>query len=227
MNHILNFLLPRPCCACDSHLYSWEDQICTLCLMQLPISDYHLDPDNPVAEIFWGRVRLEQAGAWFIFLKASRFQKVLHRLKYQHQPKIGIALGKLYAYQLKHSDVFLLPDVIIPVPLHPRRKRKRGYNQSEMIARGMSIALDRPVRTDLLLRTAKSQTQTNKSRTERYENVSGKFKVHKEEEIINKHILLIDDVITTGATIEACAEELLKTEGIKVSIAALAYAAKR
>ena len=194
--------------------------------MQIPVSNYHLDHQNPVAQIFWGRVYLEQAGCWFIYNKSSRFMKILHRLKYEHRPAIGIALGKLYGYQLKHSGVYLLPDIIVPVPLHSKRKRKRGYNQSEMIARGLGIALDREVRTDLLVRTAKTQTQTNKSRSDRYENVRGKFRVQNSEELVNKHILLVDDVITTGATIEACAEELLAVNGVKVSVGALAHAAK-
>lgn len=222
----VDLLLPRPCCACDTKLKPWEEQICTLCLMQIPLSDYHLNPENPVAQIFWGRVQLEQAGSWFIYYKGSRFVKILHRLKYEHRPAIGMALGKLYGYQLKHSGLYLLPDFIVPVPLHRKRKRKRGYNQSEMIARGLGRALDVPVRTDLLIRTAKTQTQTNKSRTDRYDNVHGKFNVANPSGIENKHLLLVDDVITTGATLEACAEELLKTQNVKVSVASLAYAAK-
>lgn len=223
----IDLLLPRTCAACNRALNPWEDEICQLCLMQLPISNYHLDSDNPVAQVFWGRVRLEQVGTWFIYIRGSRFQNLLHRLKYEHRPRIGIAMGKNYGYQLKHSGVYEIPHMIIPVPLHPKRRRSRGYNQSEVISKGLSVALEIPVRTDILLRTVHTKTQTAKTRAERYLNVSGKFKINNPEAIQNKHILLVDDVITTGATIEACAEELLKVEGIRVSVVGVAFASKR
>lgn len=223
----LDLLLPRTCCACNRTLNPWEEEICQLCLIEIPISSYHLDPENPVAQVFWGRVKLEQASTWFIYMRGSRFGNILHRLKYEHRPKIGIAMGKKYGYQLKHSGVYDIPDFIIPVPLHPKRKRSRGYNQSEMISKGLSIALEIPVRTDLLQRTTHTKTQTAKTRADRYLNVSGKFCISNPESIRYKHILLVDDVITTGATIEACAEELLKEEEVKVSVVGGAYASKR
>jgi len=227
LKNFLDLLLPRTCAACDRSLKPWEEEICQLCLMQLPISNYHLDANNPVAQVFWGRVRLEQVGTWFIYLRGSRFQNLLHRLKYEHRPRIGIAMGKNYGYQLKHSGIYEIPHLIIPVPLHPKRRRSRGYNQSEMIAKGLAVALEIPVRTDILVRTVHTKTQTAKTRDERYLNVSGKFQVINPQTIINKHILLVDDVITTGATIEACAEELIKIKGTRVSVAGIAYASKR
>ncbi|MCK5821550.1 MAG: ComF family protein [Bacteroidales bacterium] len=227
LRDFLDLFLPRTCAACNRALNPWEEEICQLCLMQLPISNYHMDHNNPVAQVFWGRVRLEQASTWFIYMRGSRFQNLLHRLKYEHRPRIGIAMGKNYGYQLKHSGIYEIPHLIIPVPLHPKRQRSRGYNQSEVISRGLSIALEIPVRLDILLRTVHTKTQTAKTRAERYQNVSGKFQVNNHEAIQNKHILLVDDVITTGATIEACAEELLKIEGTRLSVIGVAYASKR
>lgn len=227
LKNLLDLLLPRTCGACERILNPWETEICQLCLFEIPITNFHLDPNNPVAQIFWGRVHLEQASTWFTYISGSRFGKLLHRLKYEHRPKIGVAIGEIYGYQLLHSGVYQIPDLIIPVPLHPKRKRKRGYNQSEMIARGLSRALEIPTRTDLLQRTVHTKTQTAKSRADRYLNVSGKFQVTSKKEVTGKHLLLVDDVITTGATIEACAEELLKVEGVRVSVVGASFASKR
>ncbi len=223
----LDLLLPRTCAACNRTLNPWEEEICQLCLMQLPISNHHLNPDNPVAQVFWGRVRLEQVSTWFIYIQGSRFQNLLHRLKYEHRPKIGVAMGKKYGYQLLHSGVYQIPDLIVPVPLHPKRKRSRGYNQSEMIAKGLSQALGIPIQTNILFRTVHTSTQTAKTRADRYLNVSGKFCVKNPQNMQGKHILLVDDVITTGATIEACAEMLLATNETTVSVIGIAFASKR
>ena len=223
---VLDFLLPRLCCACDCKLHVWENQICALCLMEIPLSNHHLDPDNLLAQTFWGRVEIEQAGAWFLFHKDSRFQRILYRLKYEHRPMIGVGLGRIFGTQLLQSGVYTLPDLIVPVPLHRKRQQKRGYNQSAKIARGLSISTGIPLCSDLLLRTKKTKTQTSKTREARYENVKGKFTTPKPNELEGKHILLVDDVITTGATIEACAEMLLAVEGVQVSVVSLAFASK-
>jgi ComF family protein len=190
----------------------------------LPLTRFHRDPANPLAEVFWGRVRIEQAVAWFYFRKGSAYQEVLHNLKYNNRPGVGIFLGKQIGYELKHSAVFIKPDSIIPVPLHRRKLRKRGYNQSEKIARGISVALGVPLDTKTLFRSSQTETQTRKSRFDRYLNVSGKFAIRDPSPIEHSHILLVDDVVTTGATLEACAEALLAAPGVKVSIATVAWA---
>lgn len=225
--NLSDLVFPRLCGACDRYLAPWEDEICLLCLMEIPLSQAHLQADNPVAQVFWGRVRLEQASAWFVYHNGSRFGNLLHRLKYEDQPRIGQAMGRQYGYQLLHARTWEIPDLIIPVPLHPKRQRKRGYNQSEQIAIGLSQALQIPVGRKLLVRTRHTQTQTAKNRADRYLNVSGKFQVPHPEKIAGKHLLLIDDVITTGATIEACAEVLLQTEGTRVSVLGIGFAVKR
>ncbi len=174
--------------------------------------------------MFWGRVNLTQAIAWFYFRKGSAYQDMLHKLKYNDRPDIGFLLGRQYGYELSRSDGFIRPDVLIPVPLNPRKQRKRGFNQSEAIAKGLSAGLSIPLNSHTLTRPLATSTQTRKSRYDRYLNVSGKFKVTDPALLENRHILLVDDVITTGATLEACAEELLSVPGVSVSVAALAWA---
>ena len=220
---LLRLLFPRLCAACDRPLQRWDKTLCMRCMLELPLTRFHEDPENKLAQIFWGRVYLEQVVAWFYFRKGSRYQQVMHLFKYQDQPQIGVDLGKAFGYHLDRSEVFSSPDVIVPVPLHPGKLRKRGYNQSERIARGLSQAMEKPVVSNNLVRSDQTSTQTTKSRFDRYLNVSGHFMVKDPLQLQNKHILLVDDIITTGATIEACAEQLLKIEGVRVSVAALAW----
>ena len=224
LTDILSLLLPRSCPACGRALKDWEECLCLVCLGKLPVTSFHTEPDNQMAEMFWGRVNLTQAIAWFYFRKGSAYQDMLHKLKYNDRPDIGFLLGRQYGYELSRSDGFIRPDVLIPVPLNPRKQRKRGFNQSEAIAKGLSAGLSIPLNSHTLTRPLATSTQTRKSRYDRYLNVSGKFKVTDPALLENRHILLVDDVITTGATLEACAEELLSVPGVSVSVAALAWA---
>ncbi|MCD6332510.1 MAG: ComF family protein [Bacteroidales bacterium] len=224
---LFEIFVPRLCAACDRRLHPWEQSLCLECLGEMPLTKFHKETYHPLEQMFWGRVPLEQVVAWFYFIKDSRYQLMMHRFKYQNEPRIGYDLGKLYGYQLHDSKHFIRPDLIVPVPLHPKKERKRGYNQSAWLARGLAEALEIPMQPDLLIRTGFTDTQTHKSRFDRYLNVTGKFTVSRPDQIVRKHILLADDVITTGATIEACAETLLKYEGVKVSAAALAWAKRQ
>lgn len=221
---LLDLLLPRTCCCCRRALLRWEEEVCNYCLMEMPLTAYENDPENLVAKVFWGRVYLEQATSWFFFLKESRYQKAVHQLKYQGRPGIGTALGKEFGYSLRRSRLFTVPDCIIPVPLHPAKMKKRGYNQSEMIAAGMSEVLGIPLFKGVLTKKQNTSTQTNKSRYDRFLNVMDSFSVDKPDAIRGLHVFLIDDVLTTGATIEACAACLLEVPGVKVSVATLAWA---
>jgi len=223
-NPLLSLLLPRSCAACGHILKDWEECLCLVCLGKLPVTRFHEELDNKMAEMFWGRVRLTQAIAWFYFRKGSIYQDALHHLKYNNRPDIGFLLGRQYGYELNRSPAFIKPDLLVPVPLNPKKLRKRGYNQSDSIAKGLSAGLKIPMDKTVLTRPVQTGTQTRKSRYDRYLNVSGKFKVNCPNLIENRHILIIDDVITTGATLEACAEELLKSPGVTVSVAALAWA---
>jgi ComF family protein len=221
---ILSLLLPRTCPACGKPLKEWEKCLCLTCHAELPVTRFHEDPDNPLAEVFWGRVRLEQAVAWFYFRKGSAYQDVMHKLKYEDRPDIGVNLGLEFGWHLKHGSGFIRPDAVIPVPLHPKKQRKRGYNQSAEIAKGLSKALGTTLILKNLVRIVHTSTQTRKSRFDRYTNVTGKFILRNPSGLENLHLLLVDDVVTTGATLEACAEVLLAVPGVRVSVAALCWA---
>jgi ComF family protein len=220
---VINLFYPRICSACSELLVRNEIFLCTQCRYDLPRTHFHKDPDNEVARIFWGRVPVEYATAYFYFQKGGRVQKLLHNLKYKGEKDIGFELGKIMGKELASSP-FNQVDVIIPVPLHKRRKLKRGYNQSELIAKGMAEVMGKPLITDVLYRNIANPTQTKKHRYDRWINVEGVFALKNPETIFNKHILLVDDIITTGATLEACASTLCKRANVKISIATVAKA---
>jgi ComF family protein len=189
----------------------------------IPRTDFHLKPDNPVAQLFWGRCRIEKAAAFSYYTRDSRIRKIIHQLKYKGIKEVGSELGRIYARSLKSSGYLDGIDLIIPVPLHPSKQRKRGFNQSEVISAGISEVSGIQVDTSSLIRKNVSATQTKKSRYDRWTNVEGIFMVTDGEKLKGKHVLLIDDVITTGSTIEASANEILKTEDARVSVAAIAF----
>ncbi len=217
-------LFPQLCQACGDNLISGEDLICTDCIYNLPYTNFHQLPDNVVARQFWGRLNLEAAYAMLYFIKGGKVQQLMHAFKYDNVPQIGNKLGAIAGEQLKQHKVFKNADAIIPVPLHKTRQRKRGYNQSAFFAEGIAAALNRPVLCDNLVRTKATVTQTHKSRFERAVNMQGVFTLAHPEQLISKHILLVDDIITTGATLEACAAALLTVPGLQLSIATIAYA---
>ena len=220
----ISLLFPRLCYACGGTLLRNEKLICTECYILIPRTNYHLQEDNPVARLFWGRCKIERAAAFSFYSKESRIRKLIHNLKYKGIREVGFELGKIYGQSLSDSDFLKGVDMIIPVPLHPSKKRIRGFNQSEAIAGGFSEATGLPVSQGILERTTRSQTQTKRSRYERWINVEGIFNVTDRNAIAGRHVLIIDDVITTGSTLEACAEELMKSDGVKISVAALAVA---
>jgi len=220
----ISLLFPRLCYGCGGTLLRNEKLICTECYILMPRTNYHLQEDNPVARLFWGRCKIERAAAFSFYSRESRIRKIIHNLKYRGVREVGFELGKIYGQSLSDSDFLKGIDMIIPVPLHPSKKRIRGFNQSEIIAGGFSEATGLPVFQEILERSTRSQTQTKKSRYDRWINVKGIFIVADRDAIAGRHVLVIDDVITTGSTLEACAIELLKSEGVKVSVAALAVA---
>jgi len=220
----ISLLFPRKCYACGSHLVRNESLICTECYVVIPRTNYHTLTDNPVAQLFWGRCMIEKAAAFSYYNKGSRIRKLIHNLKYKGIRELGYELGRIYGLSLDSSGFMDDIDLIIPVPLHPEKKQIRGYNQSEIISFGIADAVHLPVDVNSLVRTIVSATQTKRSRYERWTNVEGIFEVIDPQPIMRKHVLLVDDVITTGSTIESCVNELLKTEGVKVSVVALAFA---
>nr|WP_294875205.1 ComF family protein [uncultured Pedobacter sp.] len=221
---LIGLLFPNLCGGCGVSIYHGESFLCSKCLYTIPYTDYHLYPDNKVAKQFWGRVPLNAAMALMYFTKGGKVQNIIHNLKYKNQTGLGIKLGKLIGDRLNSAPDYMDIDLIIPVPLHKKRERSRGYNQSELIAQGISSALNVSVDSTLLIRTITTDTQTKKGRYMRFENMRTVFSVKNSEILVGKHILLVDDVITTGATIEACALELHKCGIKKLSIAAAAFA---
>lgn len=220
----ISLIYPNLCLGCGKLLVTGEKLICFDCLVRMPRTNFHKVEDNKVEMIFWGRVKIEKASSFFLYQKGSIWQKVLHKIKYKGFKDAGFELGKNYGYELKGADYFGSVDYIVPVPLHPRKERKRGYNQSLSIAEGLSYSLGIPVEIKNLYRVRYTNTQTKKGRYERWENVNNIFAVRSDGIYENKHILLVDDVITTGSTLEACANAILGCTGSKVSIVTLAFA---
>ncbi len=223
LSEIVHFLYPCRCEVCGRLLADGEKIICVGCLLGLPRTNYHRDLSNPVAMLFWGRVYITYASSWYHFSKGSPYSGLIHKLKYEGRKDIGSLLGCLYANELKGS-VFTSADLIVPVPLHPSREKVRGYNQSMIIAGGLGRILGIPVRGDVLVRRVSTDTQTRKSRFDRFLNMEGKFRVTNPEVFLSRHVLLVDDVVTTGSTLEACAYTLLEAGCGAVSILTLAVA---
>lgn len=223
LDDFLSLIYPNLCVSCDNPLVKQEQIICSKCLIELPRTHYHLVNDNPVEKIFWGRVPIEKATAYFLYQKGSNYQKILHQLKYKGLRGIGLEMGKHFGAELLQNNYFGEVDCLLPVPLHPRKERKRGYNQSLAIAEGLAQMLGKEIISDVLYRTHYSETQTQKGRFERWQNVSELFSLKNGARIEGKHVLLVDDVVTTGSTLEACAKALLTVPNVKVSVATLGF----
>ncbi len=221
---LLNLFYPRICAGCRTVLVNREEHVCTGCLYKLPKTNFHLDRDNPMEQLFWGRVRIEYAAACYYFEKSGKCRRILHHIKYKGRKELARYLGLLYGFELSRSGPFASADKLLPVPLHSRREKKRGFNQSEWFAAGLSESMNKKVAAGVLLRVSGTHTQTNKSRIKRWENVENCFEVSKPEEVENSHIILVDDVVTTGATLESCATTLIRCSGVKISILTIAYA---
>lgn len=217
-------LYPHLCLACGKNAPPYDKDICTECEATLPLSHFHKQKENSFTEKFWGRVNLHTGTAMFLFTKQSRVANLIHNLKYNGKKEIGISLGRRYGYMLKREPHFKNIDCIVPVPLHWKKERKRGFNQSQMFGIGLSESMNIPCIKDGLERLSFTDSQTKKSRLERLENMHGVFAVKKNKSLKGKHILLVDDVLTTGSTLEVCAAEILKLSGTKVSMATIAMA---
>ena len=224
LNDLVSLLYPNLCLACSDHTPARGEIICLRCQHKLPRTNFHLEQENPFTERFWGRISIENGAALYHFIKGGRVQELIHRLKYLGKREIGIRLGQWYGEQLKQSEQFKTIDLIVPVPLHPKKERLRGYNQSALFAMGISEAMGKPWMKNALTRKAFTETQTHKSRTERLENVLEVFAVNDLKGMEGKHILLVDDVMTTGATLEACGMRILEIPGTKLSMATIAIA---
>ncbi len=221
---LIEFFYPTLCITCGNRLVKQEKYLCFDCWNDLPVTNFHLQPGNKVEQLFWGRITIENATAFFSYKKGSNYQHLIHFIKYKGMKELGFETGRRFGFALENSERFKNIDIITPVPLHPLKQKKRGYNQSEWIAKGISNTLKRPVAANNLKRKIHTSTQTRKNRFERWENVENIFGINDPGEFEGKHVLLIDDVVTTGSTLEACASQLLKIDNVKVSIATLGFA---
>ena len=220
----LALLYPNLCLACGHSISPEQDAICISCQYYLPQTNYHLEKENPFTDRFWGRFPLQTGTALYHFSKGGRVQQLIHNLKYQSKPEVGFRLGQILGNALRTRDHYRTIDLIIPVPLHPKKERQRGYNQSDTFARGLAETLEVPWNKKILIRTKSTTTQTKKSRLERLQNVQQVFDLRRSDLLRNQHVLLVDDVLTTGATLEACALKLLKVDGVRISLATIGIA---
>jgi ComF family protein len=224
LRDFVSLFFPTQCVACGENLVKGEETICTNCLLELPETGHHLHNDNALLNRMAYRIPIKYGMACYRFTKNGRVQRLLHALKYKGRPEIGTRLGRVFGEKLVEAGIYHGFDLILPVPLHISRLRKRGYNQSAKFGEGLAEKLMIPCADFAITRVQKTDTQTNKSRVSRWENIANMFSVAIPEMVKGKSILLVDDVITTGATIEACANALLAAGTRELSIACIAEA---
>lgn len=218
---------PNNCLSCQKSLLSHETTLCESCVDSFPATHYYQQKENPVTQLFWGRAEVEHAAALYYVNKHNSIHDLIHQLKYFQKTELGLYFGKIAAAKIREkSSVFTDIDCIVPVPLHWKREKIRGYNQSLYFAKGISEVVNIPIEEKALIREKENISQTRKNKYERWENVETIFNIVKPENISGKHILLVDDVITTGATVEACVHALKKAENVKVSVLTIATAGR-
>lgn len=218
----VNLLYPTVCHICEAELLKNEQILCTSCLHDLPITRYHLDNENPVKKVFYGRVKIEKATALLHFRKKAGVQHLIHDLKYRGHQEIGTYLGKWLGEELSNIEAYRQIDVVIPVPLHRIKLKERGFNQVENFGKEIANAINADYYDDVLLKINATQTQTLKDRFSRWGKLEETLVVQNIEKVANKHILIVDDLVTTGATLEACAHKLLEIPGVRLSVATMA-----
>ena len=222
---VLHLLFPHVCTGCGSDILNKESVLCMRCIDAMPETNFELHTNNPLEKIFWGRLPLVGATAQFYFTKESLMQHLMHQFKYKGNKDLGLQLGRMMGEQILKSGRFPV-DALIPLPLFPAKQKRRGYNQATVLCEGMAAAMHIPVLDKAITRPQYTETQTKKGRIERWKNMEGKFILSDPEAIKSKNLLLVDDVVTTGATFEACGNELLKAENVTLSLASLCVASR-
>lgn len=223
-NDLSNFLFPRYCICCGERIFIQEDYLCINCLGLLPRTYSHLEEESYLEQAFWGRIPIQRAASFF-FYEAEGVRKLIWEFKYNEHPRVASFLAEIYAREMSGSSFFDGVDIIVPVPLSSKKKRSRGYNQCDYIARGISKVTGIPVITDAVIINAEKKTQTHLGKAERLENVEDIFKTLKPDSLRGKHILLVDDVLTTGATLCSLGSTIAShVEGVTFSVLTLALA---
>lgn len=216
--------LPRRCAGCDTGLMRFEEGLCLTCLNDLPRARFHDDPQNRVEQLFWGKAQLEAASSFLLFTPSGMVQRMLHRLKYANDREIGLVLGRALGEELKASKRFGTVDTLLPVPLHPKKERVRGYNQCQVLVDGIRETWPIPSAGKELMRVVRTPSQTRKGRLDRWRNVQEAFQLEDPEHLRGRHVLLVDDVVTTGATLEGCIKALSHAPDIRISVCTVACA---
>jgi ComF family protein len=224
LNPLVNLFFPKVCYACHNLLSDNEDTICMDCRHDLPVTNFHFDNNDSVAKALYGRAKIENGTSLFRFEQKGIVQQLVHNLKYRNHEKIGFVLGNWLGNELKTVEAYQNIDVVIPVPLHKNKLKKRGFNQVAKFGQQIAEALNADYKDDVLVKITNTKSQTNKNRFSRWMNTDELFALKNMETIDNKHILLVDDLITTGATLEACISVLNHAKNIKISIATMAIA---
>jgi ComF family protein len=223
-SRLLDLISPRLCVVCGNRLAVTEETLCSKCYLHLPRTDFANDLyENVMAKLFWGQIKLEKATALFYYEPHAETAQILYELKYKNHPEIGVVMGRMMAKELMKSGLFEDIDALVPVPLAKKRERERGYNQSLELAKGVSEVTGLPIANLVIRRTKFVGSQTKRGRWERNENVEHVFEL-VDDNISDQHLLLIDDVVTTGATVIACAKEMQKASNVKISVLALGFA---
>ena len=223
-NDLLDLFYPTTCCACAMPLVGNEECLCTSCRLTLPRSQSHAISSPELTNKFAGKVVVSFVYTFLKFEKGGRVQRLLHQLKYKNRPEVGQVVGRIYGEELRAGAVQTQIDLLLPIPLHPRKKAQRGYNQSDMFAEGLSETLRVPWSAEVLARAQFTSTQTRKTRLERFENVSGIFEVVRPSEVIGKRVAIVDDVVTTGSTLESAVATLIEVGAKEVSVITIAAA---
>lgn len=222
LNDIITVIVPRLCFGCNARLYRGEHLLCTLCRNQIPLTDYDFALENPIDRIFYGRIEIEKAAVFLFYSEVGMVKNMIHYLKYKNQQQVGTFLGNWFGSILAEKGNLNNIDYIVPVPLHRKKQRKRGYNQVTEFARQLATHLNASYNDSILIKTANTKTQTKKSRIFRWQGNKELYTLTDTSFFKKKRVLLVDDVITTGATMEACAKAIQKSEGVTIYLAAMA-----